>query len=135
MSEPAAYAAVDLGASSGRVVLGRFEGGAMSLQEVHRFPNEPLRLPDGLHFDPLALLQGTLDGLRAAAAEAPLRGVGVDAWGVDYALLAGDGRLLGTPFHYRDGRGRDQLERAFARVPAAELYAVTGIQTLPINTV
>jgi rhamnulokinase len=135
VSEPAAYAAIDLGASSGRVVLGRLDGGAVSLQEVHRFPNEPLRLPDGLHFDPLALLQGSLDGLRKATAEAPLRGVAVDAWGVDYALLDGDGGLVGTPFHYRDGRGHAHVERAFERVPAAELYAVSGIQSLPYNTV
>ena len=117
------------------MVLGRLRDGAVELEAVHRFPNEPLRLPDGLHFDPLGLLQGALDGIRRAGAAAPLRGVGVDAWGVDYALLAADGRLLGTPFHYRDGRGSQQLERAFARVPAADLYAVTGIQTLPINSV
>jgi rhamnulokinase len=135
LPDPPAYAAVDLGASSGRVVLGRLRDGAVELEEVHRFPNEPVRLPDGLHFAPLALLSGALDGIRKAQTAGPLRGVGVDAWGVDYALLAADGRLLGTPFHYRDGRGRDQLERAFALVPAAELYAVTGIQTLPINTV
>jgi rhamnulokinase len=127
------FAAVDLGAESGRVVRGRLDGGRVELSVVHRFRNRPLRLPDGLRWNLLALFAEALDGLRRIGA--PLAGVGVDTWGVDYALLDGAGRVLGLPFHYRDARTDGMVERAHARVPRAELYAVTGIQTMPINTV
>jgi len=132
MSDAPAFAAIDLGASSGRVMTGRLADGRMALAEAHRFPNRPVPLPDGLRWNLLHLFTEALDGLRRAG---PLRGVGVDAWGVDYALLDGRGRVLGLPFHYRDGRTAGMAERAFGRVPAAELYGVTGIQTMPINTV
>ena len=132
MPEPARYAAIDLGATSGRVVAGRLAGGRIALEDVHRFPNRPVRLPDGLRWNLLDLFAESLEGLRRAG---PLRGVGIDTWGVDYALLDGRGRVLGLPFHYRDERTAGMAERAFGRVPQAELYAVTGIQTLPINTV
>ena len=132
MPEPARYAAIDLGATSGRVVAGRLAGGRIALEDVHRFPNRPVRLPDGLHWNLLHLFAESLEGLRRAG---PLRGVGIDTWGVDYALLDGRGRVLGLPFHYRDERTAGMAERAFGRVPQADLYAVTGIQTLPINTV
>src|SRR5829696_4918211 len=127
-----AVAAIDLGASSGRVVTGRLADGRMALEEVHRFPNRPVRLPDGLRWNLLHLFTEALEGIRRAG---PLRGVGVDAWGVDYALLDAEHRVLGLPFHYRDDRTAGMAERAFARVPAEELYAATGIQTMPINTV
>ncbi len=132
MPEPARYAAIDLGATSGRVVAGRLAGGRIALEDVHRFPNRPVRLPDGLHWNLLHLFAESLEGLRRAG---PLRGVGIDTWGVDYALLDERGRVLGLPFHYRDERTAGMAERAFGRVPQADLYAVTGIQTLPINTV
>jgi rhamnulokinase len=132
-----AYAAIDLGAESGRVVLGRLDGGRASVEVVHRFANKPVRLPDGLHWNLLSLFGEALDGLTRAreGAEAPLRGVGVDAWGVDYALLDERGRVLGLPFHYRDLRTAGAIERVHSRVPRDELYAVTGIQTMPINTI
>jgi rhamnulokinase len=130
-----AFAAVDLGAESGRVVLGRFDGRAMSLEVVHRFPNRPVRLPDGLHWNLLELFAQTLDGLARAAGRARLDGVGVDAWGVDYALLDGALRLTGLPYHYRDGRTQGMAARVHERVSREELYAVTGIQMLPINTI
>jgi rhamnulokinase len=133
-----AYAAVDLGAESGRVVLGRLDsdGGGVSLDVVHRFANRPVRLPDGLRWNLLALFTEALEGLRRAATSAgELRGIGVDAWGVDYALLDADRRVLGLPFHYRDGRTDGMVARAHARVKHEDLYAVTGIQTMPINTV
>jgi rhamnulokinase len=88
-----------------------------------------------LRWNLLALFAETVAGLGRAAEAAPLDGVGVDAWGVDYALLDGGGRVLGLPFHYRDPRTQGMVDRAFARVPREEMYAVTGIQTLPINTV
>ena len=127
-----AYAAVDLGASSGRILTGRMEGDRMALTEVLRFPNRPVRLPSGLHWDVTGLFAQALDGLRGAG---PLRGIGVDTWGVDYGLLDDAGRLLGLPHHYRDGRSAPMVERAHARVPAEELYATCGIQVLPFNTV
>ena len=136
MPEGPVYAAVDLGASSGRVVLGRLEGGRIALEEVRRFPNRPVRLPDGLRWNLLHLFTEILEGLRAATQQAgPLAGIGVDAWGVDYALLDEAGRVLGLPFHYRDDRTRGMVDRAFGRVGHDELYAATGIQTMPINTV
>jgi rhamnulokinase len=135
MSRPAVYAAIDLGAESGRVVCGRLAGGRVELGEPHRFPNRPVRLPDGLRWNLLSLYSAALDGLRAAALDSTLRSVGVDSWGVDYALLDARGRVLGLPFHYRDERTAGMVERAHARVPRAELYRTTGIQTIAINTV
>jgi rhamnulokinase len=132
LPEPPIYGAIDLGASSGRVVAGRLDGGRVVLEELSRFPNRPVALPDGLRWNLLHLFTESLDGLRRAGS---LQGVGVDAWGVDYALLDARRRVLGLPFHYRDGRTEGMVERAFARVPQRELYAVTGIQTMPINTV
>jgi rhamnulokinase len=126
------FGAIDLGASSGRVVAGRLDGDRIALEELSRFPNRPVALPDGLRWNLLHLFTESLDGLRRAGS---LRGIGVDAWGVDYALLDGRGRVLGLPFHYRDARTGGMIERAFARVPQRELYGVTGIQTMPINTV
>jgi rhamnulokinase len=128
----AEYAAIDLGATSGRVVTGRLHDGRVELTEAHRFPNRPVRLPDGLHWNLLHLFTEALVGLQRAGS---VDGVGVCTWGVDYGLLDDRGRLLGLPFHYRDERTAGMVERAFARVPQAELYATTGIQTLPINTV
>jgi len=137
LPEAPAYAAIDLGAESGRVVLGRLDGERVALDVVHRFANRPVRLPDGLRWNLLALFTEALDGLRQAAERAggALGGVGVDAWGVDYALLDAQRRVLGLPFHYRDDRTGGMVARAHERVPGADLYAVTGIQTMPINTV
>lgn len=124
-------AAVDLGASSGRVMLGDVAGGRVRLTEVARFANTPVRVQGTLYWDILALYQGILDGLRAAARDGAVASVGVDSWAVDYGLLDGDGRLLGNPVHYRDAR----TERVVSPVPAAALYAATGIATQPFNTV
>ena len=99
---------------------------------VHRFPNRAVRLPDGLHWNVAGLLQEIVEGLRGAGR---VDGVGVDAWGVDYGLLDDGGRLLGLPYHHRDARTADMVARAFERVPRDALYAATGIQTMPINTV
>jgi rhamnulokinase len=126
------YAAVDLGATSGRVVTGSLRDGRVELTEAHRFENQPVRLPDGLRWNLLHLFTETLAGLRRAGG---LDGIGVDTWGVDYALLDAENRVLGLPFHYRDDRTDGMVERAFERLPAEQLYAVTGIQTMPINTV
>jgi rhamnulokinase len=126
------FAAADVGAESGRVVVGTLRDSRAELAVVHRFANRPVRLPDGLHWNAPGLLEGILDGLRAAGRVA---GVGIDTWGVDYGLVDDAGRLLGLPFHHRDARTAAMVERAFARVPRDELYAATGIQTMPINTI
>jgi rhamnulokinase len=119
-------AAVDLGASSGRVIVGRVGADTLSLREVARFPNEPVRAGGTLYWDILALYGGMLGGLRAAG---PIESVGIDSWGVDYGLLDVDGVLLGNPVHYRDSRTEG------VRLPIAHLYARTGVQYLPFNTI
>ncbi|GDY67724.1 carbohydrate kinase [Streptomyces avermitilis] len=125
------YAAVDLGASSGRVMVGRVGPGSLDLTEAHRFPNRPVRVPEGLRWDILALYAGVLDGLRAAGR---VDSVGIDSWAVDHGLLDADGALLGNPVHYRDARTEGIAEQVWANVPAAELYAATGLQYAPFNT-
>jgi rhamnulokinase len=130
-----AMAAVDLGAQSGRVSLGRFDGERLSVAEVHRFANIPVRAAGILQWDILALHREALDGLRAAAGLADVRSVAVDAWAVDFGLFDAHGRLLGNPVHYRDERRAEAVEGVFARVPPRELYERTGIQLMPINTV
>ncbi len=131
----ATVAAVDLGASGGRVMAGRVGPGVLELREAHRFPNIPVRAGGTLHWDILRLYQEVLDGLAAAAQGGELASAGIDSWGVDYGLLDSGGALLGNPVHYRDGRTGGALDRVLARIPAGELYAVTGIQQLPINTI
>ncbi|WP_399468655.1 rhamnulokinase family protein [Streptomyces venezuelae] len=117
-------------------MLGRVGPGTLDLTEVHRFPNTPVRLPDGLRWDVLGLFRGVLEGLRAAARSGrPVASVGVDTWAVDYGLLDADGALLGAPYHYRDGRTEGVAEAVLARVGAGELYGITGLQHLPFNTV
>ncbi|MEE6282504.1 rhamnulokinase [Georgenia sp. MJ170] len=134
------HAAVDLGASSGRVILGRLSGGRLETTEVARFPNGAVTLPaagrDVLHTDVLALYREATEGLRAAVREhGPLRSVGIDSWAVDYGLLAADGALLGNPVHYRDSRTDGVPERLFEHLPAAWLYARNGLQVQPFNTI
>jgi rhamnulokinase len=119
---------VDLGASSGRVMVAEIGAGRLALTEAHRFANRPVQVRDTLYWDILGLYQGILDGLRLVGG-APAS-VGVDSWAVDYGLLDAEGRLLGNPVHYRDARTHDVT----LGVSAAELYAVTGIRSMPINT-
>lgn len=129
-------AAIDLGASSGRVMLGRVGPERLELAEAHRFANRPVRVGGTLHWDILALHAGVIDGLRAAGAltGGRLESIGVDSWAVDYGLLDADGALLGNPVHYRDARTEGVPEKVWAQVPPQELYAATGIQHAPFNT-
>ncbi len=136
MSQSRAYLALDLGAESGRAILGRFQSGTLTFEEVHRFLNEPVLYNDELHWDTPRLwleiqralsLVGTKLGIK-------LDGIGLDTWGVDYALLGEKGTLLDNPFHYRDGRTDGMLERVFAVVPAEEVFDRTGIQFMQLNT-
>ncbi|TCO47893.1 rhamnulokinase [Kribbella antiqua] len=125
-------AAVDLGASSGRVMLGTVGADTLELAEIHRFWNGPVRLGNTLHWDVLHLYRSMLDGLAQAG---PLDSIGIDSWAVDYGLLDAAGRLLGNPIHYRDSRTDGVMERVLESVSAEDLYAITGLQQLPFNTI
>ncbi|MEO5665373.1 MAG: rhamnulokinase family protein [Nocardioides sp.] len=137
MPTSVSVAAVDLGASSGRVMLGEVGPGRLHLEPVARFANTPVRTPDGLHWDVPGLYTEALAGLRQAVrlSAGPLASVAIDSWAIDYGLLR-DGRLLGTPFHYRDERRcAEGPDRVHAQVPLADLQARNGLQFLPFNTV
>jgi rhamnulokinase len=128
-------AAVDLGASGGRVMAGQVGSSGITLHEVHRFGNQPVTAGGTLYWDILRLLAEVRDGLRAAARQFPLASAGIDSWGVDYGLLDETGALLGNPVHYRDARTEGVADRVLAAVTADEMYAITGIQQLPFNTI
>ncbi len=128
-------AAVDLGAESGRVILARFDGQQLGLEEAYRFSNRPVILHGHRFWNILALWDETLTGLRKARRMVgTLDSIGVDTWGVDYGLVDTNGFLLSQPFQYRDRRTNGVMERVFARVPQDVLYRRTGIQFLPFNT-
>ena len=128
--------AFDLGAESGRAVLGTLAGGQLSVHEVRRFPNTPLPLSGHIHWNVYRLLDEMKCAMRDAAAAIGARpaSVGVDTWGVDFGLLAKDGTLLGLPFCYRDHRNEGAMEDYLKLVPREALYDATGIQFMPFNT-
>src|SRR6185437_3544197 len=131
-----AFAAVDLGASSGRVMVARVGPGRLELAESHRFANRPVRTDGRLHWDILGLYAGVLDGLRAAGRDAGrLDGIGIDSWAVDYGLLDTDGELLGNPAHYRDAEHARAVAAVHAVAGPDELYRISGLQHLPFTTV
>ncbi len=135
MSLTTHHVAVDLGASSGRVVLGVVRDQELHLEELTRFWNGAVTVDGMLHWDALALHRAILDGLRRAGRRvARLDSVGIDSWGVDFGLLDRDGRLLGNPVHYRDRRTDGVIDLVLKQIPAADLYQRTGIQLLPFNT-
>ncbi len=128
-------AAVDLGATSGRVVLGRVGRDRLTTEVVHRFPNRPVRLRDGLHWDSVGLFGDVVDGLaKLIRIEPDVVSVGVDSWAIDYGLLR-NGRLLGSPYHYRDDRTDAVIDRVHAVAGRDELYRRNGLQYLPFTTV
>src|SRR5437763_10284483 len=127
--------AFDLGAESGRGVLGLFDGQKLRLEVVHRFPNGAVRTLDTMHWDVLRLYGEMIAGLRKCAADfGGVDCLGVDTWGVDFALLGRGDTLLGNPRHYRDPHTETILEEAFARVPRWEIFRQTGIQFMRFNT-
>ncbi len=139
MNDPLALAAVDLGASSGRVMLGRVGPEVLELTEVARFRNGGVRLPDGLYWDVLGLYLDILAGVRAAAQRATrdgsrLAGIGIDSWAVDYGLVDPAGALAGNPRHYRDSRTDGVIADVHAKVDPERLYEINGLQFLPFNT-
>ncbi len=130
------YVAFDLGAESGRVMLGVLDQGHVALHETHRFTNRPVQVLDGLHWNVLGLWQEMVEGLARLVAEqgSDLAGIGVDTWGVDYALLDRQGALLGLPYHYRDKRTAGIEGELFRHYSEWELYARTGMAFAPHNT-
>jgi rhamnulokinase len=130
------YLAFDLGAESGRAMLGTIVDGRLALEELHRFPNTPVRLPTGLYWDTFRLWYEIQQGMQKAARERRLRleGVAIDTWGVDFALLGEDGALVDNPRHYRDSRNNGMVERLCAAVPRQEIFAHTGIQFMQLNS-
>ncbi|HOM80540.1 MAG: rhamnulokinase [Armatimonadetes bacterium] len=136
MAETAKFLAIDLGAESGRGVVGLFDGSKLRLEEVHRFPNGPVRVLDSLHWDALRLFSEMKAALAKCVQEhgSDLQSVGVDTWGVDFGLLGKGDVLLGNPYHYRDKRTDGMLEEAFRRVPREEIFERTGIQFMKLNT-
>jgi len=129
------YLAVDLGAESGRVMLGALSAGRLALEELHRFPNQPVSLPAGLYWDCYRLFHEIVTGLTTAAQrKLKVDGIGVDTWGVDFGLLGPDGGLIDTPRHYRDPRTNGVPEKLFSAVPRADVFAATGIQVMALNS-
>src|ERR1700745_1941379 len=128
-----AYLAFDFGAESGRAVLGHLQAGILTTKEVHRFANEPVEYGGSLHWDVPRLWLEVRKALTEVA-ETELAGIGVDAWGVDYALLGERGELLQNPYHYRDRRTEGVMDDVFRKVAKDQIYRATGIQFLPINT-
>lgn len=124
----------DFGASSGRAVLGTFDGETLALQEIHRFQNDPVTVNGTMYWDILRLFFEVKQALVQSKAYGALDGVGVDTWGVDFGLLDADGRLLENPVHYRDARTAGMLEKAFKYLPKSEFYSITGNQFMEINT-
>jgi rhamnulokinase len=130
------HLAIDLGAESGRVIEGHLTQGKLKIREVHRFPNQPVRVNGHLHWDILRLWHEIISGLCAAGDQNPTPplSLGVDSWGVDFGLLDRSGNLLANPYHYRDTRTNGVMTHFFKTIPPLEIFEQTGIQFLPFNT-
>lgn len=128
------YLALDLGAESGRAIIGNLSAGKLTLTETHRFANQPVQLASGLHWDVDSLWREIKHGLALSSQSARLESLGLDTWGVDFALLDQAGDLIDLPYHYRDSRTDQILEKAFQRVSREEIFAQTGIQFLQFNS-
>ena len=136
MKQKKVYLAVDLGASSGRVLAGVFDGQRIELHDLNRFNNTPVQLPTGWHWNITELYRNILEGLKLAAERYgdAIVSLGVDTWGVDYGLFDKDGRMLGLPYQYRDSRTDGIMEKVFERVPKDQIYKATGIQFIFFNS-
>lgn len=135
MKNQATFVAIDLGAESGRVILIRLSSKGITLQEIHRFSNGPVRIHNGMYWDILRLFSEIKTGLGLCKNETQhIDGIGLDTWGVDFGLLDADDRLLYNPFHYRDPRTDGMLDKAFSVVSRSEIFERTGIQFMQINS-
>jgi rhamnulokinase len=130
------FAAIDLGAESGRAILSRVSDSKLTLEEVHRFPNGPTRVGESLHWNVLRLYNEIVTGLGMIAKDrnAKPKSIGLDTWGVDFGLLGEGDELLGIPHNYRDPRTNGMLEHAFSVVPRDRLFDLTGIQFMQFNS-
>jgi rhamnulokinase len=136
MAKTTDYLALDLGAESGRGMLGRFDGERLGLEEMHRFPNGPVQMLDTLYWDLPRLFDEMKTAIgKTAAVKGSLDGIGVDTWGVDFGLIGRNNTLLGNPVHYRDARTEGMFDETFKRISRDRLYEITGLQFLPFNTV
>lgn len=127
--------AIDFGASSGRAILGIFDGEKITIKEVHRFSNDPVTVGGTVYWDVLRLFHEIKQGIIKANAEGGFDSIGIDTWGVDFGLLDGEGRLLENPVHYRDLRTKGLVEDSFRLIPKEKFYELTGIQFMELNTV
>ncbi len=136
MATDSTFLAFDFGAESGRALLGEIKDGKLTLRDIHRFPNVPVMVLGKFHWDVLRLFNEIRHGLRLAVQETggKIDGIGIDTWGVDFALLGEDGEPIGMPFHYRDERTNGMMEKAFSIVPKAEIWDKTGIQFMQLNS-
>ena len=134
MGRTADFLAIDLGAESGRGVIGSLDGKRLALEVAHRFPNGPVRVMGSIYWDVLRLFDEAQHALALASKRGEIAGVGIDTWGVDYALLGRGDVLLGNPHHYRDSRTDGIMDKAFEILPAEEIFERTGIQFMQINT-
>ncbi len=130
------FLAFDLGAESGRAVLGSLESETLSIRELHRFPNGPFSLLGHLHWNIYNLFEDIKKGMKICASEitARLESLAVDTWGVDFGLLAGDGSILGLPYAYRDPRNVQAMKKFLEIFPKERIYELTGIQFMPFNS-
>src|ERR1019366_7463092 len=130
------FLAFDLGAESGRATVGTLADGRLSLEEIHRFPNEPVTICHTLHWDVLALYNNMLKALRICCQRFgdSLEGIGIDTWAVDFGLIAADGTLLQNPVHYRDHRTEGLEGEMLGRIPAPQLYQRTGLPFAAMQT-
>lgn len=137
MKNGKSYLAIDLGAGSGRAILGNLSRGRLHAEEVHRFRNDAVRMRGTLYWDLPALFHGVIEGIRRAAEATGgrLDGIAVDSWGVDFGLLDKTGELLANPVHYRDARTQGMMEEVFKRISREDIFSITGIQFLELNTI
>ncbi|MGE4568055.1 MAG: FGGY family carbohydrate kinase, partial [Bacteroidales bacterium] len=134
MASPS-FLAFDLGATSGRAILGTLSNGKLITKELLRFPNRMLQLNGHYHWNIFGLFESLKEGLKACASEkADLRAIGIDTWGVDFAFVGADGALMGLPFAYRDPYTDGMPEAFFRLIPRKEVYRMTGIQIMNFNS-
>ena len=127
--------AIDFGATSGRAMLCSYNGEKIEIEELHRFDNSPVQIGGVLYWDILRLYHELKTGIVKAKLKGGFDSIGIDTWGVDFALIDKNGKMLSNPVHYRDRRTEHMQEEVFAKVSKEEIYAATGIQFLDFNTI
>lgn len=126
--------AFDFGASSGRAIIGCFDGDKITLEEVHRFSNDPVSVGGTVYWDVLRLFYEIKQGIIKAKIAGGFDSIGIDTWGVDFGLVDSEGKLMENPVHYRDARTAGLVDEAFKTMPKEKLYGITGIQFMELNT-